>query len=74
MQSDLNVEALKTRITAYSRSQDLIGISIAEEALQFFNQGECNANSTGEQPHGHINCQQEIACGRVRRMRRQDVS
>jgi hypothetical protein len=33
-----------------------------------------HANSTGERPGGDINCQQEIACGKVRRVWRQDLS
>jgi hypothetical protein len=33
-----------------------------------------HANSTGEQHGGDINRQQEIACGEVRRVRREDVS
>jgi hypothetical protein len=33
-----------------------------------------HANSTGQQPGGDINRQQEIACGEVRRVWREDVS
>jgi hypothetical protein len=52
----------------------LLASALLNDRCSFSTKETAHANSTGEQPGGDINRQQEFACGEVCRVRRQDVS